>query len=294
MWREQIGDTSDSREKTLYGSLHLRMPNLYISTIEERNRLGMTFDQYVEQCVDKDTLRKEMYKGEYNGTSLFDPALAELMYHWFTPSSNSRVFDCFAGDITKGYVAEKLGHEFTGIEIRTEQVEINNARLEDLDVSPKYIADDGKNVNMHLGFATQDLLITCPPYYNLEKYSDYDSSAAPDYTTFIKEVGDVLSASIDCLKKNRFAVIIVSDVRADNGEYYGFPEDVINVFRNKGCILWNDIIYINADSHAHLRAGVYMNTRKVVRMHQRVLVFYNGNPNSIRKHFPKLTQNVIK
>lgn len=289
-WQAEIGNVWDSREETLYASLALRLPDIYMSSSEHRKQLGISFEEYVQKYVDKDILENEMQKIPYNGVSCFDPVLAEIIYHWFTPGHGSRVFDCFAGDITKGYVANRCGHTFTGIELRPEQVERNEARCKELNVPAKYIQDDGRNVVNHLGCATQDLLITCPPYYDLEIYSkrDNDASARPSYQEFLNIIDEAITQSLTCLRKNRFAVVIVSDVRDRAGAYSCFPEDIIGIFRKRGCLLWNDIVYLNNDSHAQLRAAQYMNRRKVVRMHQRVLVFYNGRPSAIHKYFTKL------
>lgn len=293
MWQAKLGNVSASREGALYDSLAFRMPDLYTSSMEERQRLRISFEEYVRDYIDKATLEREMQKKPYDGVSCFDPALAEVIYRWFTPGPEANVFDCFAGDITKGYVACKCGHNFTGIELRKEQVKFNEEKAAELNVPAKYIQDDGRNVIEHLGYATQDLLITCPPYYDLEIYSDMDGDASvrPTYREFMDIISAAFTRSIFCLKKNRFAVVIVSDVRSKDGAYTCFPEDVIGVFHKCGCLLWNDIVYLNNDGHAKLRAGQYMNRRKVVRMHQRVLVFYNGRPGAITKYFDKITSN---
>jgi len=293
MWQDELGNVTSSREGSLYDSLALRMPDLYASSMAERRRLGISFEEYVRNHIDKTTLEKEMQKKHYDGVSCFDPVLAEVIYRWFAPGPGANVFDCFAGDVTKGYVACKCGHTFTGIELRKEQVAFNEQKAAELNVPAKYIQDDGRNVVVHLGYATQDLLITCPPYYDLEIYSDMegDASSRPTYSEFMDIISTAFTMSISCLKKNRFAVVIVSDVRSKDGAYTCFPEDVIGVFRKHGCLLWNDIVYLNNDSHAQIRAGQYMNRRKVVRMHQRVLVFYNGRPSAIPKYFDKITSS---
>lgn len=291
VWQSEIGPVANSREESLYESLAMRMPDLYVSTYEHRKQLGISFKDYVQRYVDKEVLEKEMQKMPFYGVSCFDPVLAEVIYHWFTPGPNSKIFDCFAGDITKGYVATKCGHTFSGIELRSEQVEENKVRCAELGVNAMYVQDDGRNVVNHLGCATQDLFITCPPYYDLEIYSDNanDASARQTYREFLKVIDEAITQSLISLKKNRFGVAIVSDIRDKAGAYSCFPEDIISIFRRRGCILWNDIIYLNNDSHAQIRAAQYMNRRKVVRMHQRVLVFYNGRTSAIQKYFGKIS-----
>ena len=44
-------------------------------------------------------------------TSIFDPALCEVLYHWFCPT-NGKILDCFAGGSVRGIVANKLGFKY--------------------------------------------------------------------------------------------------------------------------------------------------------------------------------------
>ena len=57
-------------------------------------------------------------------TSIFDPALAELMYRWFCPDGGT-ILDPFAGGSVRGIVAHHLGYKYTGIELRKEQIDAN-------------------------------------------------------------------------------------------------------------------------------------------------------------------------
>ena len=52
--------------------------------------------------------------------------------------------------------------------------------------------------------------------------------------------------------------------------------------------LYNEIILVETGASTALRASRYMETRKVAKMHQNILVFYKGNPKDIKKHFPKI------
>lgn len=93
-----------------------------------------------------------------NETSILDPVLSEIICKWFTPNDTSFCFDCFAGDTVFGFVAGSMGHTFTGIELRQEQVDFNNERTDGMDCV--YICDDGRNVAKHIeggvtGFVVQ-------------------------------------------------------------------------------------------------------------------------------------------
>lgn len=285
-WENVIGIGNESREESLYKSLSMRMPRLYASSRQERERLGITFEEYVAKYA-PGQIKNLSRKKTFGGVSTFDPVLAEIIYRWFTPTDGSLIFDCFAGGITKGAVASAMGHHFTGIELRLPQVEVNNIHAQGMRIVPNYICDDAINIFSHIGVATQDLFITCPPYYNLEIYSDLpnDASNQPTYHDFLEILREAFNKALICLKRNRFAVVIVGDIRDEHGACYNFPGDVINIFQRSGCALLNDMVLIRADATANMRADRYMRGRKTVRVHERVLVFYNGNPANVRKYF---------
>ena len=254
-WRNLIGDNGESREGTLSES--------------------------------------ELMGGINNGVSLLDPVLAEIANKWFG-LDNCNTFDCFAGDSVFGYVSDALGNTFTGIELRQEQTDLNNQRLKGS--KSKYICDDGQNVLKYIKPNTQDLLFSCPPYFDLEVYSDLknDASNQKEYKTFLKILDNAFTRALTCLKENRFAVIVVGDIRDKNGFYYGFVDDVKAMFVKNGAKLYNEMIIAESLGTLPQRVGRYMHHRKVGKCHQNVLVFYKGNPKEIKKTYKKLDfKNII-
>ena len=60
-------------------------------------------------------------------------------------------------------------------------------------------------------------------------------------------------------------------------------------FWNCGVILYNEMILVNQIGSGTMRAGKqFSNSRKVVKHHQNVLVFYKGNPKNIKQNYPEL------
>ena len=256
-WRAHITDNGESREKTL----------------------SKGHDNIVT--------------GINNGVSLLDPVLAELAVKWFAPSKEGNAcFDPFAGDTVFGFVSAYLKNTFTGIELRKEQAELNNARVEGM--SAEYINDDGQNVTQHVVKGSQDLLFSCPPYFDLEVYSDLpnDASNQGTYKDFLAILENAFVGAIDCLKENRFAVIVCGDVRDNKqGGYYGFPDDLKAIFNRNGMITYNELILVEALGTLPQRVGRFMQNRKIGKCHQNVLVFYNGDTSQIKKEFTNLTQD---
>lgn len=219
-------------------------------------------------------------KGFQTASSL-DPVLSEIICRWFCPEGGT-AFDTFAGDVEFGYVAGTLGHKYTGIELRQEQVDSNTKRTAGLPTT--YICDDGRNVNKHIAANSQDLYFSCPPYYDLEQYSDLENDASNQetYADFYKILDEAFTNGIKCLKDNRFAVIVVANIRdKKTGAYYDFTGDIIDTFTRNGMLFYNDIILVDSIGTAAIRAKRYMKNRKVAKCHQNVLVFYKGDPKKI-------------
>lgn len=224
---------------------------------------------------------------EENVGSVLDPVLSEIINLWFG-LKNCNTFDCFAGDTVFGYVSSYLGNNFTGIELRQSQSDFNNGRT--VGMSAKYICDDGRNVLNHIAENSQDLLFSCPPYFDLEVYSDLpnDASNQKEYEDFINILDVAFTNAIKCLKDNRFAVIVCGDVRDKKGNYYRFPDHIKDIFNKNGMATYNELILVDPIGNLQMRVSKYMEHRKVGKTHQNVLVFYKGDSKQIKNIFPKI------
>ena len=239
-----------------------------------------------KEINDNGESRQDVLYGGELGTSIFDPVLALLMLKWFVPNGKSKVVDCFSGDSVIGFMSDKLGNIFTGIELRQEQVDLNNSRLKNSE--SRYICDDGQNILNHVEENSQDFFFSCPPYYDMEVYSDLpnDASNQETYEDFIEIIDTAFTNTIKTLKDNRFAVIVASDVRDQKtGYYYPFLSDIKNIFKENGMGLYNEMILSDPLTTAGIRSRKIFRTRKVVKVHQNVMVFYKGNPNNIKNIF---------
>jgi 16S rRNA G966 N2-methylase RsmD len=218
--------------------------------------------------------------------SILDAVLAELICRWFG-KKDFHVFDCFAGDTVFGFVAGSAGMTFTGIELRKEQAELNNKRVMEAELSAKYICDNGANMDNHINDNSMDLFFSCPPYADLEVYSDDPNDLSNmEHDEFFKVYKKCLKNTYKKLKDNRFAVIVMSEVRGKKGGYLGIIPATIDCMVEAGYQYWNELILVNSAGTLPLRAGKSMHSsRKVGRMHQNVLVFFKGSPNSIKTEF---------
>jgi DNA modification methylase len=223
--------------------------------------------------INMDTTKQEKNTASY--VSIFDPALCEVLYKWFC-IEGGEILDCFAGGSVRGIVANKLGYKYTGIDIRQEQIDSNREQaLEILDVTnqPNWFVGDS---NLVLdGFNKQfDFVFSCPPYADLEVYSDLegDISNMP-YIQFMKAYESIIEKSCKLLKKDGLACFVVGEVRDKNGNYIGFVPDTIRAFEKCGMKFYNEAILLNAIASASMRANGNMKSKKLVKVHQNILVF---------------------
>lgn len=214
------------------------------------------------------------------GTSIFDSTLCEIDYLWFTAEGDT-VLDPFAGGSVRGIVAEQLGRVYTGIELRQEQVEANIAQGKEIcDVCPTWIYGDSLNVDEYVGDAMFDHILTCPPYGNLEEYSDdpNDLSAMAD-DDFDAAYTEILKRTAAHLKDDRFATIVVGNYRDKKGMLRDLVGLTVRAMEESGCHYYNDFILVTPVGSLPIRVGRQFNAgRKMGRTHQYVLNFIKGNP----------------
>lgn len=225
------------------------------------------------------------------GTSIFDPVLCELAYRWFCPD-NGHVLDLFAGGSVRGIVAELLNYKYTGIEIRKEQIEANEQQAKALNITPTYILGDStKLLELLPQGELYDLIFTCPPYYDLEVYSDVldnmgDMSVYHSYFSFMIWYELIFKQAVSRLRTNRFLVVVVGDIRDKEGIYRNFVGDNITCFNKLGLKYYNEAILVTSVGSLPIRVGrQFGQNRKLGKTHQNILVFYKGNPNKIKDIF---------
>ena len=233
---------------------------------------------------------------EAERTSTFDPLLCEIMYKWFS-NEGDKILDPFAGGSVRGIVASSLNREYVGIDLSYAQVKANIEQYKDvidrynLPQSPIWIYDDSETWLAGAVYSTRvyDMVFTCPPYYNLEKYTkdEADLSNMPTYRDFLMKYAQILRYASMMLANERFFVIVVSEIRnPETGAYYGFVPDTIRILKECGLEYYNEIILENNIGSLPIRAPKYFNqSRKIGRHHQNILVFYKGYPKRISERY---------
>lgn len=228
----------------------------------------------------------------YEGASIFDPVICEVCYSWFCPPGGT-ILDPFAGGSVRGIVAGVMGLSYTGIDLRVDQVWENRKQWNRLKNGSDVTWIDGDS-NVVLEKASDeksfDFIFSCPPYHDLEQYSDDPADLSNmDYPEFLDVYRSIIAKSVARLKDNRFACFVVGDIRDKSGFYRDFVGDTVQAFRDAGAEFYNEIILVNVAGSLPVRIGrQFEGYRKVGKMHQNILVFYKGDPKKIKEEFPEI------
>lgn len=129
-----------------------------------------------------------------------------------------------------------------------------------------------------------DLVATCPPYADLEVYSDDPADISTmAWDAFVEAYREILAAAVARLRPDRFVVVVVGDVRDPEGRYRGLVRVTEQALEDAGACVYNHAIYVTPAGTIPIRAGPhFLAGRKLAKTHQNVIVGYTGDPRKIR------------
>ena len=219
-----------------------------------------------------------------SNTSIFDPIVCEIAYRWYTKTGD-RIIDPFAGGSVRGITASLLGRRYTGVDLSARQIEENQNNWEAMphiritDGEPaqdqRWIVGDSSEISSLVTDDQFDFLFTCPPYADLEVYSDDPADLSNmDYSQFCEVYQTIIQAAVDKLKKDAFACVVVGDIRDRRGIYRDFVSFTIKAFRKAGMGLYNEGILVTSNGAlATTVSRQFEASRKQGKNHQNILVF---------------------
>lgn len=214
------------------------------------------------------------------GTSVFDPVVCELAYRWFCPPGG-RILDPFAGGSVRGVVASELGFHYTGIDLRPEQISMNQAQGAAIcnGPAPVWLQGDSRHV-AKVAPGVYDMLFSCPPYGDLEKYSDDPADISTlEYPKFKAAHAEIIAAAAALLKPDAFACWVIGDFRCPKGFYRAFPWHTVEAFEAAGLRYYNEAVLVTAVGSLPVRVKRQFSAgRKLGKAHQNILVFVKGDP----------------
>lgn len=221
--------------------------------------------------------------------SEFNPLVAENIINFWS-DENDNILDMFAGR-TRGIVAGLKHRKYYGFEISPEVHKAVSKIIKkgknkfNKGYIPQIYCDDAVNIPAYK-LPKIDLIFTCPPYHNLEKYESVKGqlSDIEDYEEFLIALKNIMKISISKLKDNGFICLVVGDFRK-NEELIPFDCDVIKIMKELGVVLWDKIILQNINfGWAGIKFGNIKHKRITSKVTESLLVFKKINNKKTKKN----------
>ena len=189
-----------------------------------------------------------------------------------------------------GFVSGALGYEYISSEIRQNQCDANNAICSDYNA--KWIKSDSSTYEPEGKF---DLCFSCPPYYRVEKYIDYDGTSPegeinslPSYEIFRDTLFAGYKKAIESLNDNCFFVVMTGDSRHPDGHYFGVEAEHELWFRDHGLHIYNKIVFLESEFTRFSQAKKTLHSRKWPKADQKIYMFYKGDMKKIKELYPNI------
>lgn len=210
--------------------------------------------------------------------SEFNPLVAENILNFYS-DENDNILDVFAGR-TRGIVAGLKHRRYFGFEVSPKvqktvmEIIIQGKEQFDSGFIPIIYCDDSLNLDKHY-LPEIDLVFSCPPYFNLEKYESATGqlSDIEDYKEFLTAFQAIMKKAVDKLKDNGFVCLVVGDFRR-NDRLIPFDCDTTRLMEELGVVLWDKIIIQNVSmGWASFKFGSLKHKRLTAKVTEYLLVF---------------------
>jgi len=144
---------------------------------------------------------------------------------------------------------------------------------------PRWIVGDSRKISEV--DVEADFVFTCPPYGDLEIYSDDPADLCNlPYEDFRRDFAQIIKDTVAHLKDDRFAAVVIGEIRdKKTGLYRALVPDTVRAFMDAGLSFYNEMAYITPYGSLAVRAArPFMKSRKIGKTHQNVLIFVKGDP----------------
>lgn len=241
--------------------------------------------------IENDEIVHDNKKTVNGNASVLDPTACEIILRMFMPKEGKGVYNPFGGGVQMGFVAGESGYEYLASEIRQNQCDANNTLCQDFNNVKWVKADSSKYVPK----GKFDLIFSCPPYYKVEKYIDYDGKSPEGeintltcYEKFRDTLFEGYKNAISVMNDNTFFVVMTGDSRGKDGGYYASEAEHEIFFKQSGLIIYNRIVYLESEFTRRAQAKKTLHARKYPKSEQKIFTFYKGNASLIKEIYPNI------
>ncbi len=222
-----------------------------------------------------ETMRAD-HESVYTGThSVFAAPVVEWILLRYGGEPGGVVLDAFSGGPPRAVVSTIMGFKYVGFDVRRAQIEENERKIAALGLRGAIFKHgDGRFLEGAEG--PFDVALTCPPYHDLEKYSDQpdDMSNMRSYAEFRAGIMFCARAHRKLMKPKSFVCIIVGPFRdKKTSELIDLPAHTVEEFQDAGFYYHQQIVLSKNFGSAAKRSTNAWKGHKLVPIHEFLLVF---------------------
>jgi DNA modification methylase len=264
----------------------LRKQGLYELSYEPKSyweySRGNNIDKLVDDIKSYDYNAEKTHEnfiksGRGSFLSKFNSEYAKRIIEMWSKKGDE-IVDPFAGRSSRPLVSTLLERNYVGFDVIKDNLQeaeeqYNILKNERSLGKLKLIHKSSEHIDEFLPEGVADMIMTCPPYYNIEKYKSVDGQLTDikTYEEFLETYKIILEKSIKILKPSCFFVVVLANFRID-GKLYDFCSDTKNILKEH--LKFHDEIILEmspAKRHAlYTQAIVNLNCLKT---HEYCLVF---------------------
>jgi len=217
-----------------------------------------------------------------NQASIFSPVFTETLLTVYAPRPSALVLDPFAGGGTRAVMCALMGYQYRGVELREQEAErvrgalarLGMVRGDALVFTGDATDPSGQGVKLCKAGGPADFLLTCPPYWCLERYGGGERDISEgSYEEYLDGLQVVLEWTLDALRPEALAVWVLGNLMdPGGGGYVDIRADFSVLAREVGWGIHDLPVLKQKVGTAGQRVGASAGARRLVRIHEYAVV----------------------
>jgi len=201
---------------------------------------GNNIDLLINDQKSYDNNTADNFIGSGRGTFLskFNSEYAKRILEMWSKKGDF-IIDPFAGRSSRPLVSTLLERNYIGFDVLNDNLKEAQEQYDKLKQDRtlgklRLINESSENIDKHFHKSVADLIMTCPPYFNIEKYDSADGQLTDikTYDDFLKTYAIILNKSADVLKPGGFFIVVLANFRIE-GKFYDFVGDTKNILKQQ-------------------------------------------------------------
>lgn len=220
--------------------------------------------------------------------STFNPYFAEFLLKQYF-EQDMKICDPFSGRATRALMANKNKIHYHGWDVSAMTIKINENKIAELEDENHPFYDPNYEIKYFVGDGTlmtnsepnfYDGCLTCPPYFNIEKYESNDGQLSDykNYNDFLEHYKNVFNNVYNSIKPttsidNFHPFIIVTGNFRLNKLLTDFTGDTRKFAKEAGFVLYDEVHHENNSPFVYLGSRRNEARKMVAKVHETASVF---------------------